>query len=410
MHFLAYLLRRLILLIPVLIGITILTFMITHGVGDPIAPYVTEHTPIDQYPVIRHREGLDLPIWQQYFNYMFGWTRPNGARVNGLVFGDWGYSNTYGGDVTAAIGALFPATAELAIVSMIMALTMGIPLGIYSAVNKNSIGDNISRLISLGGVSMPVFWLGLMCIFLFFYLPSTLGLPNLPHRGRQRDLSDSPPAITGLLLIDSPLAIIDAIFPVTTIIFGIITGITCLIPILSGSLLPDFTASIGNFSAIIASFSNILNFDKALYWADIFFDAFIHIILPAFCLSYIYLAVIGRIMRSSMLEVLKQDYIILARSKGLSDRIVIYRHALRNAIIPTLTVAGMAFGGLLGGAVLTETVFSWPGLGRWAANTMITLDIQGIMGFVTLVSLIYVLSNLVVDLLYAAIDPRIRLG
>ncbi|MFW9993077.1 MAG: ABC transporter permease, partial [Candidatus Odinarchaeota archaeon] len=180
-----------------------------------------------------------------------------------------------------------------------------------------------------------------------------------------------------------------------------------LVPILNGGLLPDVGAALGNFTAALNTF---LNIDEALHWTNIFIDAAKHAFLPSFCLCYIYLAVISRIMRSSMLEVLKQDFIILARSKGLSDRVVIYRHALRNAIIPTLTVAGLAFGALLGGAVLTETVFSWPGLGRWAAASMVTVDIQAIMGFTALVAIIYVTANLIVDVLYATIDPRVRLG
>ncbi|MFW9993076.1 MAG: ABC transporter permease, partial [Candidatus Odinarchaeota archaeon] len=251
MHILAYLLRRLLLLIPVLFGITIILFGITHTIGDPIAPYVTEHTPIAMYDAIRHREGLDLPIWQQYINYMFGWTRPNGEEVGGFLFGDWGFSNSFGGPVLEAVALKLPATAELAIFSMLMALAIGIPLGIYSSVNKDKLGDNISRVLALGGVSVPVFWLGLMCIYFLYFLPSTMGLPSLPHRGRLSDFATPPPLITGLYLVDTPIAIIDSLIPVTAMIGGPVVGIISLVPILNGGLLPDVGAALGNFTAAL---------------------------------------------------------------------------------------------------------------------------------------------------------------
>ncbi|MGY5856044.1 MAG: ABC transporter permease, partial [Candidatus Thorarchaeota archaeon] len=224
---------------------------------------------------------------------------------------------------------------------------------IISATKKDQKVDHFTRIFSLAGVSMPIFWFALMLKYIFFYQFTVLGLPNLPGGERYTFVTFGTfDYITGFLLIDSLL--------------------------------------VGNIR--------------------LFIDALRHLIMPAFCLGYLTLAIITRMMRSSMLEVLKEDYITLARSKGLTERIVIYRHALRNALIPTVTVIGLAFGGLITGAVLTETIFQWPGLGRWAVRAILFSDIAAITGFTLLVALIFVTANLVVDLVYGVLDPRIRFG
>ncbi len=336
-----YILRRLILLIPVLLGVTLIVFTISHMVGDPVAAYVSERTSEEQILQVIRQRGLDQPLYVQYFYYLAD-----------LARGDWGLTRSVSDrPVTEVIREFFPATIELTVVALIMMLMIGIPLGIISATRKDKPVDHASRLFALSGVSMPIFWFGLLMLFVFYYYFQIIGLPNLPGSGRI-DPFIYPPlkTITGLYLVDS---------------------------ILQGRI-------------------------------DAFFDSLAHLIMPAFALGYIGVAHITRQMRSSMLEVMRQDYITLARSKGLSERVVIYRHALKNAMIPTVTVAGLTFGGLLTGAPITETVFSWPGVGSWAARAILNTDFNAITGFTIVAALVYVFANLVVDLVYAALDPRIR--
>jgi peptide/nickel transport system permease protein len=266
--------------------------------------------------------------------------------------GNWGYSRTAHLYVTEAIAVKLPATIELALVAMILAVIVGIPLGILSATKKDKAADHITRVIALAGVSMPIFWFALILKYVFFYQFFVWGLPFLPEGGRYSYEYIQYDPITNFVLIDS-----------------------------------------------LATMNIVL-----------FFDALVHLVLPGFALGYLTLAIITRMMRSSMLEVLKEDYITLARSKGLRERVVIYKHALRNAMIPTVTVIGLAFGGLMTGAVLTETIFSWPGLGRWSTRAILTSDIPSINAFTLIVAFIFVGANLVVDLIYGTLDPRIRYG
>jgi peptide/nickel transport system permease protein len=340
--------RRLLLLIPVLIGVSMLTFTLSHVIGDPIAAYITSQdlrlsdVQMQKIVVAHH---LNDPLYLQYFYY-----------VSDLLHGDWGISRTDSDrPVLVSIQNYFPATAELSLVSMLFALVLGIPIGIISAVRKDKPADHATRVFSLVGVSTPVFWLALILQYVFYYQFKLHNIPSLPASGR----------VSEFLWLDHPLHVITGMYTIDSLMTG-------------------------NF--------------------PIFFDVLVHLILPGFALSYVFMAVFVRMMRSSMLEVMRQDYITLARSKGLSERVVIYRHALRNAMIPTVTVAGLAFGGLLAGAVLTETVFSWPGVGRWSTSAIVRDDIASIMGFMLIIAIVYMLANLIVDLLYAWIDPRIRLG
>jgi len=343
-----YVIRRLLLIIPVLIGVSMVAFTLSHVVGDPVAAYLTTQDvklSEQQLQRIVTAHHLDDPLYIQYFYY-----------VSDLLRGDWGISRVDSDrPVLESIKMYFPATAELALVSMVFALALGIPMGIISAVRKDKPADHVTRVFSLVGVSMPVFWLALLLQYAFYYQMKIHNLPSLPAGGR----------VDQFVWMDHPLHVITGMYTID----GLITG---------------------NFA--------------------IFFDALVHLILPGFALSYIFMAVFVRMMRGSMLEVLRQDYITLARSKGLSERIVIYRHALRNAMIPTVTVAGLAFGGLLAGAVLTETVFAYPGIGRWSTSAIVRDDIASIMGFMLIIAVVYMMANLIVDLLYAWIDPRIRLG
>ena len=337
-----YIIRRLILAIPVILGALLITFILSHIVGNPVAAYVRENTPPEAIPAIMHLHGLDRPLWEQFFYYL-----------KDVFTGDWGYSMSVHMPVTEAIAQFFPATFELALAAMVFSVGLGIPLGIVSATHKDQWVDQLTRIIALSGVSLPVFWLALMLKYVFYYKFWQWGLPYLPNVGR----------------VDHILEILHPIRRITGLYL---------------------------FDSLVQ-----LNF-------PFFFSALVHLILPSFCLGYISMALITRMMRSSMLEVLKEDYILLARAKGLSERVVIYRHALRNALIPTVTVIGLAFGGLMTGAVLTETIFAWHGLGQWSTTAILTTDFAAINGFTLLVAFIFVTMNLLVDLLYGILDPRIR--
>jgi ABC-type dipeptide/oligopeptide/nickel transport system permease component len=331
-------------MIPVLFGVLVISFVLSHVVGDPAAAYITERMNESQILRVYQKFHLNDPLIVQFWYYLIG-----------VLQGDWGFSRAANMPTADAIAAFFPATIELAIVAIILGLAMGIPLGIQSAIKKDKPVDHVLRVFSLGGVSMPIFWFALILQYFLYYELRINGLPYFPVGSRASDVTITfmtTHSITGLYLVDSLLYL----------------------------------------------------------RLDLFFDSLWHIFLPAFCLAYLFLANISRMMRSSMLEVMRQDYIILARSKGLSERTVIYKHAMRNALIPTVTVSGLIFGGLLQGAVLTETIFAWPGVGRWSTRAMLTLDMGGIMGFVILSGLIYSIANLVVDILYAFIDPRVRYG
>jgi len=339
-----FVLRRIILAIPVVFGVLTITWFLSYIVGDPITMYITERTPDAAIPGIRAAHGLDESPIIQYFVYL-----------SNLFQGNWGVSTSTGADapVLELLAMKFPATIELAIVAMIFAIVLGIPLGIISATKKDKVQDHITRIFALSGVSMPIFWFGLMLKYLFFFQFSQWGLPYLPGGDRYNIRRFTYEPVTGFLLVDS------------------------------------------------------LVFEHNVY---MFTDAFVHLIMPGFCLGYITLAIITRMMRSSMLEVIKEDYITLARSKGLTERVVIYKHALRNALIPTVTVIGLAFGGLITGAVLTETIFNWPGLGRWAVRAILNADMAAINGFTLLVAFIFVIANFIVDMIYGVLDPRIRFG
>lgn len=333
------------MLIPVLLGLTFITFTITHIFTNPVNAYITYKTTPAQVEQIARAYGFNLPLPVQYFRYIIQ-----------LLEGNWGVSRSQSGvPVTTVIAQLFPATAELAIVAILIEIGIGLPLGIISAVRKDKLVDHVSRLFAISGVSLPVFWVGFLLQYLFSFQFRIWGLPYLPTTGRANVLilqAHPLQHITGLYLVDSLLTL--------------------------------------NFPVFISSLSSI--------------------ILPAFALAITGLGLITRITRSSMLEVLKQDYITLARAKGLSERTVIYKHALKNALIPALTIIGISVGYTLAGAPLVETVFSWPGIGRWAALAITSDDVASIMGFTIVVGLIFVVTNMIVDVVYSYMNPRIRLG
>jgi len=333
-----YVVRRLLLLIPVIIGVTIITFVVSHVIpADPARAFAggpkAQPETIER---IRQELHLDRPLYEQYFYYL-----------GDLVKLNFGRSYLENRPVIEAIGQYFPATLELTIFAMFISVPLGIIGGIISAIRQNKISDHFTRIIAIIGYSLPIFWLALMLQYALAYL-----FPIFPLEGRLSIGMVPPPYHTGLYVIDS-------------------------IPALNGATLTS-----------------------ALH----------HLILPAFTLGFATMAIILRMTRSSMLEVMETDYIRTARAKGLSERTVIFKHALRNALIPTLTVTGLSFGGLLSGAVLTETIFNWPGMGRFAAHAVLGLDFNSVMGFTFIIAVIYVLANLIVDILYAVVDPRVKLG
>lgn len=329
-----YLLRRLVTLTITLLGIMVITFFISLVIPlDPLAALAGPQAPQETVERLRTLYGFDQPIYVQFGRY-----------VVRLVHGDLGVSFQTSRPVFQDILKFFPATLELATFAILIGVAVGIPLGVLSAVYRNSLLDQFCRVLSLIGVSTPVFWLGLVLLLIFYFK-----LGWLPEPGRLDIMLLEPPRITGVLLIDSVVA---------------------------------------------------------RDW-EVFANALKHMVLPASVLGLVGMAGIARITRSSMLEVLSQEYVKTARIKGLSEYLVITRHALRNALVPTVTVIGLTYGGLMEGSVLTETIFSWPGLGRYMANAFLTLDLNTIVGGTILVAFTFCLVNLLVDLLYAFLNPKI---
>ena len=301
-----YVIRRILLLIPVILGVTFLVFSIMHFTpGDAALTILGERAPEAEVQALREEMGLNDPLPVQYLRY-----------ISKAVRGDFGRSYKTNRSVFDEVFARFPATLKLTSAAMLLAVLIGIPVGIISATKQYTLTDSITMILALVGVSMPVFWLGLMLILVF-----SVKLGVLPSSG----------------------------------------------------------------SATLK-----------------------HLILPAFSLGVGSAAIITRMTRSSMLEVIRQDYIRTARSKGVSERKVINKHALKNALIPVVTVVGLQFGSLLGGAVLTETVFSWPGVGRLMVDSIKSKDTPMVLASVIFISVTFRFVNLLVDILYAYIDPRIK--
>ncbi|MCI6864009.1 ABC transporter permease [Anaerobiospirillum succiniciproducens] len=333
---LLYLLKRLLMLIPVLFCVSVLVFLIMRVFSpDPALIVLGQHATTEAINAWRESMGFNEPLLTQYYNYMV-------AMFNG-DFGTSFFTNT---PVTTEIMARLPATIELAVLAIIIASIVGVIFGVISAVKKNSLIDNFTMTTALIGVSMPVFWLGMLLIILFS------GILHWVPSGGRIDTLMRPYDGTGFYLYD--------------------------------------TLIIGDFEA--------------------FFNALQHAALPAITLACYSMAIITRMTRSSMLDVLHQDYIRTAKAKGLPPVKVIGRHAFRNAFLPIITVIGLQFGGLLSGAVLTETVFSWPGIGAYSVESIMRSDFPVIQAVVLIVAFIFVFMNLVVDLLYAALDPRVKYG
>lgn len=326
--------RRVISLVFVLIGLSLITFFLSHAVpANPArlmaGPRASEQT----VKLIEKEYGLDKPLYDQYVTYM-----------KGILTLNFGQSLTTQRPVRSDLARYFPATLELAVWSLVLSLVIGFPLGIISAVRPNTAIDYVGRIVSVTGVAMPVFWLALILQFLFF---AKLGW--FPDGQRLPVGVSPPPTITGLYAIDS-----------------LVTG---------------------RFSLFVTVIK--------------------HLALPVITLGYSVLPLITRTVRGAMLEVMGLDYIRTARAKGLRSRSVVIGHALKNGLLPVVTVIGMEIGLLLSGAVLIEIIFSWPGIGQYALNAITNFDYNGIMAVTLVIGFIYVLMNTLVDIAYMVLDPRI---
>jgi len=333
----AFILRRLLLQIFVLFGLSIFTFFLMFGLpGDPAAILYTAGGSVGaaEYEHFREKWGLDLPIWKQYTQF-----------ITNLLQGDMGTSLVTKTPIFQELKSYFPATIELSIVAFIFACLMGLPLGVISALRRNSWVDHTIRAVSLFGVSMPIFWFAIILLIIFYYY---LGI--VPSSQRIDLDMEIPRRITGFYLIDT---LID-----------------------------------GNWSGFI----NCLH----------------HLVMPAFVLGFSVVGLLARVTRASILEVISQDYVRTARSKGLHEKTVVFRHVIRNALIPTVTLLGLLVGGLLSGAVLTETIFAWPGVGRFAVQSIMLLDRLAVVNVTILVGIVFSTANLTVDIVVAFLDPRIR--
>jgi len=329
-----YLLRRLLLFLPVWLGVATAVFLLVRMSGDPILAMLGDKADPEQVRQRRHREGLDRPLPAQY-----------AAFLGELARGELGETKDFR-RVSEDLRAYFPATLELTLFAMAIAVVVGVTLGTLAAVRRNGLLDAASMVVALVGVSVPVFWLAILAM---------------------KGLGEG----AGWFPVGGRLSAGTTLEP--------LTGVYTLDALLRGDL-------------------------------DAFADAFGHLVMPAFVLATVPMAIVTRMTRAALLETLGKDFVRTARAKGLPPRTVVVRHALRASLVPIVTVIGLHFGLLLGGAVLTETVFGWPGLGKYVVDSVMARDFRAVQGSLLLMATTFVIMNLLVDLLYAAIDPRIREG
>ncbi|OGS42048.1 MAG: peptide ABC transporter permease [Euryarchaeota archaeon RBG_16_62_10] len=333
-----YVVRRVLFMIPILIGVLAFSFIISHLVpGDPVGVYLGKRA---NDPVLRaeieERYHLNDPLHVQFYYY-----------ITGVFQGDLGDSFVYKRPVAEIIANQLPATVELVVIASLIAIPTGIYLGIVSATKRNTFADVIARFVALVGISVPAFFLALVLQIMF-----VSNVQLFPLSGRISNDVSPPDSITGMYLVDSVLTL-------------------------------DIRA---------------------------FFSSAYHIVLPAFALGFSIIGYILRMMRSSMLEVMSSEYVRSARAKGVPERAVIYKHALKNAMGPTLTISGLTIGGAISYTVFVERIFGWPGIGSFAVSSSEQLDFAGILGFTIVVTIAFLVANLIVDILYAFLDPQVRLG
>jgi ABC-type dipeptide/oligopeptide/nickel transport system permease component len=329
--------KRLLTVIPTLIGVVIVTFLLTRVLpGDPAAYFAGPAATPESIIEVRKSLGLDRPLPEQFFRY-----------VGDLARGNFGNSLSTGQPVATEITSRLPASAELTLVGLIVSILIAVPLGIFAAIRQGSWVDHTCRVVATAGVSLPVFFTGLLLVYVFYF---RLGWSPAPV-GRLDAFATAPPTITGFYLVDSLL--------------------------------------VGDFETFRAAFAQL--------------------ILPAMTLAIFSLAPITRMTRASMLAVLASDFVRTARASGLGPRTVILTYAFRNAMLPVITTLGMVFSFLLGANVLVEKVFAWPGIGSYAVEALLQSDFAPVQGFVLTMAVMYVALNLTIDILYGVIDPRVRL-
>ena len=351
-----YIIRRLLLVPVLLFGVTVLIFGMLQFLGpvERSALYIRDFPRNDrQVEAIIKQYGLDKPLYVQYWRWLVGHIDPgSGERQGGILYGDFGYSRTASQPVADLIKNRFPNTLDLTLWAILPVLSVGIWLGVQAAVHQNGWIDQAARIFSIIGTSFPTFVFGLLVLMIFY-----------------ANLKWFPPG-----------------------------------------KMSDWASQVV-FTEEFRSYTHLLSIDALLNGRfDIFLDAMRHMVLPILTLSYITWATFVRVTRSSMLETLRMEYVTTARAKGLPERDVIYKHARPNAMIPVTTLAGFSVVGMLGGVVITETVFNYPGIGQAAANAAAQLDVITVLGFAIFNGLILIVANLVVDVMYAVIDPRVRLS
>jgi peptide/nickel transport system permease protein len=328
--------RRILLLVPVLLGVTFITFALTRIIpGDPISLIAGPYVSAARKAEIRHAYLLDRPFYDQYVHY-----------IRGLLHGNLGVSIVSGQSVGHELSRRFAATFELTTVALVFSILVGVPLGILAALKRNGWVDGISRVVGIAGISIPVFWSGLMLSFLLFYRWKVAS----PPFGRIDPQVGPPHHLTGLYLVDSILT--------------------------------------GNWAAFRAAFSAI--------W------------LPAFVLGFSVMAPIMRIARQGMIEALDAPPTVALRALGATPASIVVRHALKNALLPVVTMIAIVYGYLLGGSVLVETIFSWPGMGLYVYNSIASSDFPAVQGFILYATTMYVAVFLLLDLVYLALDPRVK--
>lgn len=337
MRLIRYSLRRIVLLIPVLLAATFIAFALTRILpGNPIDRVVSPYTPVERREELKREAGLDQPFYVQFVRY-----------IGDLLRGDMGVSFTTAQPVTQDLVERFPATFELMTYAMVLALALGIPIGMLSALRKDTWIDHVGRVISVIGVSMPVFWLALVLLYVFFYRMEWAPAPL----GRIDALLDAPPTVTGWFTIDALLA--------------------------------------GEW--------------------EVFRSAVANLVLPVLTIAFTAMAPIARMTRSAMIDALQSDYVRTALALGLPKATINYRHAFKNALLPILTIAAAVYGYGIGGEVLVEYIFAWPGLGLYTFNAILASDFPAIQGAILVMTASYVLIYLLVDVATAMLDPRVEL-
>ncbi|MGH3589139.1 MAG: ABC transporter permease [Pseudonocardia sp.] len=334
-----FVLRRILLTVPLVLAVAALTFVLSHVVpADPARMLAGLNADESTVAAIRAEYGLDRPLVVQF-----------GTYVGRLLQGDLGVALLDQRPVAVNLADFFPATVELTVFSMLLALAAGIPLGVLAATHRGRLADHLSRLFSLAGVAVPIFWTGIVLVVVFY---AQLGW--LPSGGQSHllDGGDGSGRITGMSTVDAALA--------------------------------------GDGPALA--------------------DALLHLLLPGATLALPTLARVMRTTRASMVETLALPYVATARAKGVPEFRVVYGHALRNALVPVVTITGLSFGYLLGGSVLVEKIFQWPGIGRYAYESITVLDYNSMLGVTLLATVAFLVVNLLVDVVHAAVDPMIRLG